>query len=51
MLMSFLKSIEKYNEMYGGGSYEQDVESVNASLMPNGRRIVHLRLLRELKEN
>jgi hypothetical protein len=43
--------IQKYNEMYGGGSYEQDVESVNASLMPNGRRIVHMRLLREATSN
>jgi hypothetical protein len=45
------KLVEKYNEMYGGGSYEQDVESVNASLMPNGRRIVHMRLLREATSN
>ena len=45
------KLVEKYNEMFGGGSYEQDVESVNASLMPNGRRIVHMRLLREATSN
>ena len=45
------KLVEKYNEMYGGGSYEQDVESVDASLMPNGRRVVHMKLLREVSSN
>ena len=45
------KLVEKYNEMYGGGSYEQDVESVNASLMPNGRRVVHMKLLRGASSN
>jgi hypothetical protein len=45
------KLVEKYNEMYGGGSYEQDVESVDASLMPNGRRVVHMKLLREASSN
>ena len=45
------KLVEKYNEMYGGGSYEQDVESVDASLMPNGRRVVHMRVIREATSN
>jgi hypothetical protein len=45
------KLVEKYNEMFGGGSYEQDVNAVNESLMPNGRRIVHMNLIREASSN
>jgi hypothetical protein len=37
--------------MFGGGSYEQDVNAVNASLMPNGRRVVHMSLIREASSN
>ena len=42
---------DMYNELYGGGSYEQDVNKVDASLMPNGRRNVHMRLIREASSN
>ena len=42
---------DKYNELYGGGSYEQDVNKLDASLMPNGRRNVHMRLIREASSN
>ena len=31
--------IEKYNELYGNDAYEQDSDKVDASLMPEGRRI------------
>jgi len=45
------QNLDKYNELYGGGSYEQDVNKVDASLMPNGRRNVHMRLIREASSN
>jgi len=45
------KLVEKYNEMFGGGSYEQDVARVDASLMPNGRRVVHMQLIRGASSN
>lgn len=40
--------IEKYNELYGEDAYEQDSNKVDESLMPEGRRIRHLRLRRDM---
>lgn len=41
--------VEKYNEMYGKDSYEQDNTRLNASLeMLWGRRIIHMKFLPEL---
>jgi len=40
--------IAKYNELYGNESYEQDSDAVDASLMPDGRRIRHLMLMRDM---
>jgi len=40
--------IEKYNELYGNDAYEQDSNSVDDSLMPDGRRIRHLMLMPEM---
>ena len=43
--------IEKYNELYGNDAYEQDSDKVDASLMPEGRRIRHLMLMPEMSSN
>ena len=43
--------IEKYNELYGNGAYEQDSEKVDATLMPEGRRIRHLMLMPEMSSS
>ena len=43
--------IEKYNELYGNDAYEQDSEKVDASLMPEGRRIRHLMLMPEMSSS
>ena len=40
--------IEKYNELYGNDAYEQDSDKVDATLMPEGRRIRHLMLMPEM---
>ena len=40
--------IEKYNELYGNDTYEQDSNSVDESLMPDGRRIRHLMLMPDM---
>ena len=42
------KMIDKYDEMYGEDAYEQDSDKVDASLMPDGRRIRHHKFLPEL---
>ena len=38
---------EKYDEIYGEGSHEQDVNKMVESLMPNGNRTRHLMLIPE----
>ena len=43
--------IEKYNELYGNDAYEQDSDKVDASLMPEGRRIRHLMLMPEMSSS
>ena len=43
--------IEKYNELYGNDSYEQDSDKVDATLMPEGRRIRHLMLMPEMSSS
>ena len=43
--------IEKYNELYGNEAYEQDSDAVDASLMPDGRRIRHLMLMPEMSSS
>ena len=40
--------IEKYNELYGNDAYEQDGTAVQESLMPDGMRIRHLMLMRDM---
>lgn len=45
------KLVEKYNQMFGEGSYEQDSARVDASLVENGRSRVHMRLIREASSN
>ena len=40
--------IEKYNELYGNEAYEQDGTAVQESLMPDGMRIRHLMLMRDM---
>ena len=40
--------IEKYNEIYGNESYEQDGDKMQESLMPDGMRVRHLEYLPEL---
>jgi len=42
------KAIEKYNELYGNDSYEQDLNKMEESLMPNGQRLRDLMFLPEL---
>ena len=42
---------EKYNELYGNDAYEQDSDKVDASLMPEGRRIRHLMLMPEMSSS
>ena len=43
--------IEKYNELYGNDAYEQDSDKVDATLMPEGRRIRHLMLMPEMSSS
>ena len=43
--------IEKYNELYGNDAYEQDSDKVDATLMPEGRRIRHLMLIPEMSSS
>ena len=43
--------IEKYNELHGNDAYEQDSDKVDASLMPEGRRIRHLMLMPEMSSS
>ncbi len=43
--------VEKYNELYGNEAYDQDSDSVDASLMPDGRRIRHLMLMPEMSSS
>jgi len=43
--------IEKYNELYGNDAYEQDSDKVDESLMPEGRRIRHLMLRRDMSSS
>lgn len=38
---------DKYDELYGSGSHEQDVASMLESIVPNGNRIRHLMLIPE----
>ena len=40
--------ITKYDELYGSDAYEQDSNGVDNSLMPEGRRIRHLKLIPEM---
>ncbi len=40
--------VEKYNELYGNDSYEQDGDKVQETLMPDGMRIRHLMLMRDM---
>ena len=40
--------IAKYEEMYGEGSYEQDSDKVDASLLENGRKFRHYRFRPEM---
>ena len=47
----FNAMVEKYNELYGNEAYEQDSNSVDASLMPDGRRIRHLMLMPEMSSS
>ena len=42
------KFIEKYEELYGEGSHEEDLDRMYESLMLNGRRIRHVKRLPEL---
>ena len=41
------KMVEKYNELFGEESYEQDSSKVNESLVQGGRTRIHMRLIRE----
>ena len=43
--------VEKYDELYGNDAYEQDGAKVDASLMPEGRRIRHLMLMPEMSSS
>ena len=43
--------VEKYDELYGNDAYEQDGDKVDASLMPEGRRIRHLMLMPEMSSS
>lgn len=43
--------IEKYNELYGNGAYEQDGDKVQETLMPDGMRIRHLMLMPEMSSS
>ena len=43
--------VEKYNELYGNEAYDQDSDSVDASLMPDGRRIRHLMFMPEMSSS
>tara|TARA_B100000767_G_scaffold203469_1_gene190359 strand:- start:293 stop:1033 length:741 start_codon:yes stop_codon:yes gene_type:complete len=43
--------IDKYNELYGNDAYEQDSDKVDATLMPEGRRIRHLMLMPEMSSS
>ena len=43
--------VEKYDELYGNDAYEQDGDKVDASLMPEGRRIRHLMLIPEMSSS
>ena len=45
------KAVEKYNELYGNDSYEQDLGKMEASLMPNGQRLRDLMFLPELSSS
>ena len=40
--------VEKYNELYGNDAYEQDGDKVQEALMPDGMRIRHLMLMRDM---
>ena len=40
--------VEKYNELYGNDSYEQDGDKVQQALMPDGMRIRHLMLMPDM---
>ena len=40
--------VEKYNELYGNDSYEQDGDKVQEALMPDGMRIRHLMLMPDM---
>ena len=40
--------VDKYEELYGTDSYEQDGDKVQETLMPDGMRIRHLMLMRDM---
>ena len=42
------KVVAKYNELYGNGSYEEDISDLDSSLEMYGRTTVHMERIDEL---